>query len=656
MRTKSQGQWWKNVFFGLHYDLHANANDTQLGAELTHERLREQLAKVRPDFVQCDCKGGRGYASYPTKIGSPSPGIVRDALRIHRDVTRELGVPLSVHFSGINNSRAIELHPDWSAMDAAGKPLTPGGLPIMCPRSPYADKLMIPQMFEVIDWYDVDGFWVDGDNYLFRDCYCPRCRAAFRKAHGIKPPTVSSDPNWLTWRAFQRKSFEDYVRKYTEAIHRRKPNCAVCSNWMYSIRHPGSANVPVDYLSGDFSPSFGGAIAAVEGRYMDGHGMPWNLMAWAFCSPDTTQAPYETKTAVHLCQEVAEVMACGGAVFIYDLPQRSGWLTAWHQDLFAEVSAFCQARRPFCQNTHSVPEAAVLISAEHMVRHNSDPFGPGLSMVGTTGALYALLDNHWHVDLLDETRLQQRIDEYALVVVPEQDPISARMSKALENYVRGGGTALLTGSHVGEAHAKLLGVKPAGPARKETWHVPVNGEAVTLGGAWRPVRAVDADVYARIMKQQDPGKDITEYPAVTVRQVGRGRVAAIHGDMMGTYHFSTHPRQRRFIGNLLDSLKTRRRIVLEGPTSLEVALRRGRGFMALHLVNRSVDPTLSFQNHVVETVPPVNGVTVRLRVDKKPRKVTLEPGARSVAWRYARGWVQARIKRIEIHDILVIAE
>ena len=83
-----QASWHNDVFFGLHFDLHAADQDTELGRALTGQHLREQLAKTRPDFVQCDGKGHPGYASYPTRVGVPSPGIVRDQLRIWREVTR----------------------------------------------------------------------------------------------------------------------------------------------------------------------------------------------------------------------------------------------------------------------------------------------------------------------------------------------------------------------------------------------------------------------------------------------------------------------------------------------------------------------------------------------------------------------------------------
>src|SRR5690349_5282917 len=110
--------WHAGVVFGLHYDLHATAADTELGAAVTSELLRDAWRRIGPDWVQCDAKGHPGYASWPTTIGIPSPGIVRDALRVHRDVTRELGLPLVVHYSGVWDTAAVQAHPDWGRVRA----------------------------------------------------------------------------------------------------------------------------------------------------------------------------------------------------------------------------------------------------------------------------------------------------------------------------------------------------------------------------------------------------------------------------------------------------------------------------------------------------------------------------------------------------------
>ena len=65
--------WHEDVYLGLNYDLHANEADTVLGSELTPENLGEQWQKVKPDWVQCDCKGHPGWKGWHTDVGSTSP-------------------------------------------------------------------------------------------------------------------------------------------------------------------------------------------------------------------------------------------------------------------------------------------------------------------------------------------------------------------------------------------------------------------------------------------------------------------------------------------------------------------------------------------------------------------------------------------------------
>ena len=97
-----------------------------------------------------------------------------------------------------------------------------------------------------------------------------------------------------------------------------------------------------------------------------------------------------------------------------------------------------------------------------------------------------------------------------------------------------------------------------------------------------------------------------------------------------------------------------RRLVVDGPPNLEVTLRRGRDFLAVNLVNRAVNPTLTNHLHVVEQVPPTGPVTVSVRLPGKPAQVTLEPGGRALAWSYAEGWLRVEVPSVHIHDIVVL--
>jgi hypothetical protein len=77
----------KDCFFGLHFDLHPNAQDKDLGRDLTDAMVNNLLVAVRPDFIQYDSKGHPGYLGFPSKTGMAAPGIVADSLAVWRRVT-----------------------------------------------------------------------------------------------------------------------------------------------------------------------------------------------------------------------------------------------------------------------------------------------------------------------------------------------------------------------------------------------------------------------------------------------------------------------------------------------------------------------------------------------------------------------------------------
>jgi hypothetical protein len=229
----------KDAYFGLHFDLHPNRSDTVLGVDITEENIAALLDRVQPDYVQYDCKGHPGYAGYPTKIGWPSPGIVRDSLAIWRKVTKHRRVGLFIHYSGVWDSKAIEEHPDWARLDAQGR-RDPNATSVF---GPYADELMIPQLKEVTAAYDLDGVWVD-------------------------------------------------------ALHAFNAKLQLTSNWMYTSFAAKPVVAGLDFLSGDYSPSLSIDRARVEARYLASTGMPWDLMAWGFDRGKDQN--WSLKTPIHL--------------------------------------------------------------------------------------------------------------------------------------------------------------------------------------------------------------------------------------------------------------------------------------------------------------------------------------------------------------------
>ncbi len=649
--------WHDNVFFGIHYDLHAKAQDTELGASLTREHLRQRFAATRPDWVQCDCKGHPGWTSWPTDVGSTSPGVVNDAVRIHRDVTNELGIKLGMHYSGVIDIRATELHPEWLVVNADGSRDDRGRT---CPHSAYAEELMIPQMLELIEKYDVDGFWVDGDNWGTRPCWCDACTAEFTSRTGIdRTPTSARDDHWSQWIAYHRDLFVEYVRKYTNAVHERKPQCAVCSNWMYTVRQPDPIAVPVDYLSGDYTFDWGAYRAAIEGRMLDSRGFSWDLMVWGFSKTiiDGVQTKlWQFKTPVHLKQEVSEVVALGGAIMVYAKSERNGHIAAWQNDTVAEVADFCRERKHACFRTDSASEAAVLHPASSFYAESDPLFLYGRAIDPIEGALHGLLENHLSADIITEDQLPARGSDYKLLLVPERPALTDEAVAMITAFAQAGGHVVMSGEHLSRDHSDLCGCSYVGTRNPvdtvEFFPVAVGEKAVCLMGDWAMVDPrPGTEVITCFLKSQEPDDDDPDQPAVTRRALGAGTITAIHGPFFRNYFARHYPYQRMLIANIIASLAIEWTVMIEASRDVELIQRRRDGSLMINLLNRGANEYLGPNRVMVDELRPAPAVAVSVRCKRTPLAVFLHPGRTPVRWTHASGTVTFEVPEVPIHSI-----
>lgn len=640
--------WHETAFFGLHYDLHPGETDTELGRETTYEHIRAMLEKVSPDFVQYDCKGHPGWTGYPSQVGSASPGIVNDALKIWREVTRDMGIPLSIHYSGVWDSRAIELHPEWARRNPNGSP-DPN---YTCRMSGYDKELMIPQLLEVVREYDIDGMWIDGENWASRPCWCDKCKTEFTRRTGIaEVPEKKGEANWAEWLSFHRDLFTEHVIAYTEAVHAVKPTCMVTSNWMYSVRQPEAVRAPIDYISGDFDPSFGAQRASAEARFIGSRGLPWDLMAWSFLN--TGGQGWTMKTVPHLCQEISVVLAQGGSVFIYNQPQRSGWLTEWHQDLFAQVAAFCRKRQDWSFRTDTLPQVAILHSQTSYYQDNDPLFNFASANHPMEGALHAVLENGYSADLLNEEALIERMHGYPVVIVPEQAYLPEAVKVALADYVQAGGRLLISGDFVAAQYGELAGVSPRDGEQQGGW-LPVENAAVTVGGVFQPVTLNTAAELAALLAQQDPVRNRRDMAAATINRFGDGVMVAVHGPVFRSYHQSHYPRLRRFIGDMITALDAPGLIALHGPWSIEMSARQKDGRTLIQFVNRAIAGYLDPNRHHVEHVPDTGPFTVTVPMAQRPARCYMAPDEAGLEWTWNNGLLTAHIAGLAIHNVLVI--
>lgn len=260
--------------FGIHFDFHAERGDSV--AHIFKPDLTAKLLDiVKPDFVQCDTKGHPGLSSYPTIVGTRADSIKEDILKTWRILTNERDIALYGHHSGLYDIAAAQEHPEWAIVDENNIV----SHEYISPFSDYCDKRLIPQLKELALNYKLDGAWVDGECWAAYVDYSENAQKKYKEKHGKSAPHRGDD-GYEEYRNFCRQGFLDYVRHYTEEIHKIAPDFLITSNWIFSAYMPTAKNVSVDFLSGDYSSSNSVSSARYNGRCLETRKMTWDLLSW----------------------------------------------------------------------------------------------------------------------------------------------------------------------------------------------------------------------------------------------------------------------------------------------------------------------------------------------------------------------------------------
>ena len=635
----------KDCYFGLHFDLHPNPSDPALGRDVSEEMVTRLLDRVKPDFVQYDCKGHVGYLGYPSKVGISAPHIVKDSLAIWRKVTAERGVSLFIHFSGVWDSLAIKQHPEWASVHADGTP-DPNATSTF---GPYVDELMIPELKEAMEKYDLDGAWIDGECWAVRTDYSKAAAAAFTEATGIQRlPQGPGDPGWQDFLEFHRRRFRQYVKHYADELHKVRSAFQIASNWMYTTFAPEKPELPLDYLSGDYLGNASISTARLEARYLSAVGKPWDLMAWGFQSGG--KGGFSHKSAVQLQQEAAVVLAQGGGFQIYYTPTRAGRIDDRNIAVMANVARFCRDRQALSHKSECVPQIGVLFSKTSLYTTANKLFGGwGSAVDPARGLIDALVENHYSVDVIPEWKLDEEAARYPLIVVPDWPATGLAVKQTLLRYARGGGHLLIVGAENAALFTTELQVAFAGKASEQPAFVPGAEVFGNVTGVWQNVEPAGAE----LIEQRFPTFDSTRDAAcaATVNPLGSGRIAAIYGPVgrvfAGTHAAATRQFLRKVVERVFTPMAT-----LDAPPSVELALRRKSGKLAAHLIN-CTNMQVAADYAVPDFVPPVGPVEIGIRLGSRPARVTLEPGGRTLPGTWASGAWSGRIDRIGVHDIVV---
>ena len=666
----------KDCFFGLHFDFHAQPKYGIQGVNLKEEDIRELCQIIKPDFIQIDCKGHPGWASYPTKMGNAMPEFAQDTLALWRRVTKEEGVALYMHYSGIFEIKYCSEHPEDTIMNADGSFNTS----TVRSNSKYVDELLIPQLSELAEKYGIDGVWIDGDCWRARADFHPETLANFEKETGIdlcgRLPATPADPYYDEYREYNRELFRRYVRHYVDVLHERFPDLQIASNWAFSDHMPEKVTANVDFLSGDLNPSNSFNSARYAARALAQQGYPWDLMSWNF---RRTIGQYSAVVAKHpkqIMQEAAAVISLGGAYQNYLMQYFDGSPNMTDIRNLTSLSEFVKERKPYCFRGTPIHQAALLLSTYDRNREATILYSrSGFERV--MGMSAVLCDIGQSLEIVCEHTLENTINEYEMIVVPElAKGLAKETVDSLLEYAKNGGKLMIVGKktcsifanagapitvtpcaeYFGEGEKAYDNGGDAGHADTSTKkHKPYyfTRDAKTFGIAFSPCKvSAEGAVTEAYISEALLGE--RENLAITL-PFGSGSITAIGFDIGSQYLSATQYNQRDLMGQITDKLYTPKVRVESVCGLLEVTALKMGDKLTVQLVNGG--GAHSYDSCATDDyIPPVLDAKLSIALEEKPAKLVLQPENRELEFEYRDGRAYVEIDRIDIHSIIEIFE
>lgn len=662
-------------FFGLHFDFHAQPTDNKvIGSTLREEDIREICRLIKPDFIQIDCKGHPGWASYPSNIGNAMPEFEGDPLELWRRVTKEENVALYLHYSGVYDIKYCNEHPEETVMAADGT-LIRGTTRT---DGKYVDEILIPQLSEIIEKYGVDGFWIDGDCWKPQPDFRPESIATFEKETGIELngaiPATPNDPYYEEYREYHRELFRRYVRHYVDTLHSKYPGVQIASNWSFSDHMPEKISAKVDFLSGDLNPNNSLHSARYAARALAQQDFPWDLMSWNFRIKVGERAARAPKHTNQILQEAASVISLGGAYQNYITQFNDGSPNLTEIRNLTKLSEFMREREDYCFRGIPVHQAALLLSTYDRAREAKRLYSrTGYEKVMGMTAL--LCDVGQSLEIVCEHTLEKGCEPYKMIVVPElYKGLDQSTVEMLLGYAENGGNLVLVGKNTckifSEAGASFtvtdlpeffeLGEKAYdnggdnghgknAAADYRAYFFTLDG--TELGALFSPCEIVSDKGGNIAYVQHDPRSE--KLPLATVIPYGNGTITAIGFDIGSQYLDGAQYMHRSLMHSITDMLYTPIVKVESVCGRLEVMPLVKDGKLMIQLLNAGGSHSDNFCA-TDDYIPPVLDALISVELPMKPIKLMLQPEGRSLPFIYKDGRAYFRVDRINIHSIIEV--
>lgn len=657
--------WYEKTFTNIHYDHHSSGADGE-GSGVNEEGIRRCWEIMRPDMVQYHSKGHHGYALYPTVHGVTSPGLVGDPLAVYSRIAKAMGIRFSIYYSIWLDEVQDTLHPNWRQVDVQGNPYKLFEMMhgySLCIQSPYLEKVVYPMLAELMNRYDPDGFWFDGDIWGQRACWCERCTVLFTKEYGVSAPRKDGSELGLFYK-FHFEQWHRYLKRTRNYIHDLKRGCLFSSNWSFTLRHPEDPEEleAVDYLSGDVDFNLGGSLSgSVEARALSSKNFPFDLMAYNQ-NHDFNTGKSGYKSVAQMLQQAVTICANGGNYFQWINPNPDDSLNFYEHRKCSEIFNYIKKYKEVFTDTRSAADMAILYShaGDYAValEHNNWNFIGSVGSAPVVRAVHtALTSAGYYFDIITDRGSKSDFQRYRTLILPETPGLTEACWEQIKHYVFEGGTLLLspralTAMDCKDEVEKMQG----GRVLLEQGKViqlaidPESGEWDELcleytASAQFGFQATTAigDFFYTDLKQD----------LIQANNYGKGRVITFTADLFRALTNDPTWSDQRVLEKTMKKY-AQTDFFRGGRFPIECIVRRKEQRMFIHLINYSFDHFYDRGHTSVRNIPPIYDIPLTLNVEEPVHRVFAFDGEVEMEFKLENGCLLLTVPKLEIHKVIVI--
>ncbi|HAT10249.1 MAG TPA: hypothetical protein DCS97_06590 [Planctomycetes bacterium] len=676
----------------VHLDFHTSEHVREVGARFDKKRFQKALQLGRVNYITLFAKCHHSWCYFPTQVGRRHPHLVKelDLLGQQIEACHEIGVRTAVYITVGWSANDAEWHPEWVALDRAGKAMwmnPPKDLKPDTPRPQVSWKfLCIASAYrqhvldltrEVCSRYPLHGVFYD---IMFHERSFSKAAVRQMRAAGVDLDDAAATKRW------HEGQWVSFMRECKSAIAETRPQATVFFNGRANLDSADASLTEQTHLELEDLPTVWGGYDKFQPRakFFASHPVTADKQMMAMSGKFHTAwgefGGFKHPDAIRY--EAANMIAWGARCSFGDQLHPNGEMDLATYRNIGEAYAHVEKVEGY--GLDGVPAANLGVWFSCLER--TDASTP---VAGVVGGMQKLDHDYGVTQMLLESQIDfeaagadSDLGRYATIVVSGAQCLDRAQAARLTAWARRGGALVVIGESALDAKRRRflidVGATYVGPGRFDCDYT-VAGAALADGLPTSPFLNYDralrcrpgrsAEVLAEIREPSFSrtvatycshqntayGEATAKHPAVISRKLGKGSITWFAHPIGATYYYHGARVHRQLFVNAIRRVHTK-------PVLETALLSAGRANVVhqpqhrrycVHLTYGS--PQARGRTSVIEDLPTLTGIPVGLRVSERIRSVRLAVAGKTLAVKRSAGAVRVTVPSLNCHEVAVFS-